>query len=374
MRIVQALGHLEPGGAVRIARSLEASFVERGATTHLIAMKEHSFALPEPSDQVLSAGAGGGVVATVRAALRLARLLLLTRPDVVISHTPRTAAVVNLVAAACRVPVRTVVQHTPVHHLSTHTRLLDRALGTLGIHSSVVFVGQEVLASFGRLPLTYRDRSRVIVNGVPPQTTSAVVVPKPRQAPTRTRALVVGRLDEDKNVGVLLEALARSDGHIELVVVGDGPSGEDLRSRARELNVDVSFLGQRSPAEVACLYADADVLLFPSRVEALPLVLMEAASAGLPVVASDIPACREVLADAGLFCDSEDVGAWVAALHRLQLDQDLRRHLAASCKERSRYFTLERMTGEYWELLTAMAHGASAEAPEIARVPSGHAA
>lgn len=99
------------------------------------------------------------------------------------------------------------------------------------------------------------------------------------------RILVAGRLVPTKRVDFAMEVLARQKNAWRLDVVGDGSQRADLEARARELNVSkhVRFHGHQS--NLASWYERADLLLFPSELESLGLVVLEAMSHGVPCVA-----------------------------------------------------------------------------------------
>ena len=130
--------------------------------------------------------------------------------------------------------------------------------------------------------------------------------------------LFVGRLSFEKGVDVLLDAWAGiGDTKMELQVVGDGPLRGELEGRA---GPGVRFLGHRPLSEVRRLMSEARALAFPSLTyENQPMVLLEAMSAGLPVIASRLGAIPEVfsgVSEFGLVAPG-DVAAWRSALRRL---------------------------------------------------------
>jgi CDP-glycerol glycerophosphotransferase len=123
---------------------------------------------------------------------------------------------------------------------------------------------------------------------------------------------------EPKAQDVLLEAFAkvfRGDTDAALVLVGDGPLREEAKRLAETLGVTnlVHFLNQE-PEPWPALTA-ADLFCFPSRYEGLPLVLLEAASCGLPIVASDIPEIRGLYpGDAWTLAPVNDVSRFADAM------------------------------------------------------------
>jgi glycosyltransferase involved in cell wall biosynthesis len=133
--------------------------------------------------------------------------------------------------------------------------------------------------------------------------------------------LFVGRLRIRKGVEVLLEAVARlsaARSDLRLLVAGDGEHRAALERRARELGRarQVAFLGRCDAARVRRLLAGARALAVPSIYEGMPLVVLEAMEAGVPVVASRVSGIPEVVADGetGWLVPPEDPAALAAAL------------------------------------------------------------
>jgi len=114
--------------------------------------------------------------------------------------------------------------------------------------------------------------------------------------------LSVGRLAREKNVELLLDALALTgDESLKLAVAGDGPTRGDLEQRANDLGIGrrTRFLGAVSRADLPDLYASADAFAMPSTTETQGLVQAEALAAGAYVIAADAPQNADVLGSAG---------------------------------------------------------------------------
>jgi len=114
-------------------------------------------------------------------------------------------------------------------------------------------------------------------------------------------ALFVGALDSAhrfKNVGGLLKAFAGiRTRDAQLWVVGDGDLKGELEAQAKRLGLRVRFVGKRCPEDLPPFYAAADVSVLPSvAVESFGLVLIESLACGTPVVASNLPGVRTVVA------------------------------------------------------------------------------
>ena len=119
----------------------------------------------------------------------------------------------------------------------------------------------------------------------------------------RPRILHVGRLSAQKNHEALLKSLQQMSGAY-LVLVGDGELRGTLEQQVRSMGLAdrVHFLGEVTPEEVRAVMNVCDLFMFPSVYEAMRMALIEAMAAGMPIVASDIPANREVLQNTGYLC------------------------------------------------------------------------
>jgi glycosyltransferase involved in cell wall biosynthesis len=123
--------------------------------------------------------------------------------------------------------------------------------------------------------------------------------------------LYVGRIAVEKNVEAFLEL----DLPGSKWVAGEGPQLAELKSRYPEVN----YLGVLSQAELAKVYAAADVFVFPSRTDTFGLVLLEALACGLPVAAYPVTGPIDVLGDGGAGAMHEDLRD--ACLDALKIDR-----------------------------------------------------
>jgi glycosyltransferase involved in cell wall biosynthesis len=150
----------------------------------------------------------------------------------------------------------------------------------------------------------------------------------------RTLVLHVSRLAVEKDVDTLVEAFRRARAALGdeacFVVAGDGPRAPGVR-RALPFAVHRGFLGR---GELADLYADADLFVFPSPTETCGLVVLEAMASGLPVIASDRGGVLENLRHGinGLVVPAGDPGAFAAGTVELARGSAQRDALAQAAR------------------------------------------
>ena len=206
-------------------------------------------------------------------------------------------------ARAAGVPVIVRTEHLP--YLLTDAEQQSRHRLLMAQLDGLICVSAEAADSFASAGVS-PALLRVVRNGIPilrPVEYVADVPDLRRQLglpPTVRLAITVARLSEQKGHRVLLEALPallKLTADVHLVWVGDGPLGTSLLAQAHRLGVqnNVHFLGHRS--DVSSLLANSDVFVLPSFFEGLPLVVLEAMAAALPVVATEVVGTKEAVID-----------------------------------------------------------------------------
>ena len=231
-----------------------------------------------------------------------------------------------------------------VHTEHSIEYLLDRPglrAGLRGLAWSVqtfAVLGERMYRYYAALGIA-PHRLKVIPNGVAllPPTTPA------RRADARQRLGVsqsfvvatVGRLAPEKNFPLLVDAFASAfagDAEAALVFIGDGSEREALRTRAAERGIGdrVFFLGWRR--DVAELLPGLDVFALSSFSEGLPMAMLEAMSAGVPVVSTAVGDIPNVVTDAvsGILIPPEDGAAMARAFATLRLAPAQATQLAAA--------------------------------------------
>jgi glycosyltransferase involved in cell wall biosynthesis len=200
---------------------------------------------------------------------------------------------------------------------------LHAALGWL-----TASLADVVLAPSAATALEIRRDYGVDRVGVLPNVTGGIPEPAPERSGEESGYLLfVGRLRIRKGVEVLLAALPalrRRFPAVRLLVAGDGEHRAALEGRAVELGLGsaVAFLGRADASRVRSLLVGARALVVPSTYEGMPLVVLEAMAAGVPVVASRVSGIPEVVeeGETGWLVPAEDPAALAEALAAVLAD------------------------------------------------------
>ena len=142
--------------------------------------------------------------------------------------------------------------------------------------------------------------------------------PGPRSDGQQKKFLAVGRFSpKHKGFDLLIQAFAlfaQKNQEWTLDIVGDGPEKDQLTRMIIENGLETRVQLHPFTNEIQTYYSSASIYVLSSRWEGMPLVLVEAMSHGLPIIASDIPTCQEVLGDFGLFFKNGDIQELVQRL------------------------------------------------------------
>ncbi len=279
--------------------------------------------------------------------------------DVVHFHLPYSAALGRLVVAC--VPARTrpvtiYTEHSMWNKVSPVVKTLNRAT----VHRDKALIAVSG-AAYDALPHALKPRAQVIVHGVDlSRLTAADGYDGEVRGEVRAElgipddevlVVTVANLRAEKGYDVLLDAARRVADRrlpIRFVAAGQGSLEDELVARRDELELGerFRFLGYRS--DVLRLLAAADVFVLPSHQEGLPVVLMEAMSMGLAIVATSVGGVPQVITDGtnGLLVPPGDAGALARAIESVAVDLDLRRLLGRRAKQDSAAFDAARASGE----------------------------
>lgn len=295
--------------------------------------------------------------------LRLARLWRDERVDVV--HAHQYGPFFYSLAARLRGPRRPILftehgRHQPDYprrkRMLANRLLLARRDRVVGVGAAV----RQALIDNEGLPA---DRVSVLYNGIDVTAFSA----NPDRAAARRELgvgpddfviLQVARLDYLKDHATALRTLARVP-NAYLLLIGEGPERPAIERLIGELNLGgrVRLLGLRQ--DVSRLLHGADLFLLTSVSEGIPLTVLEAMAAGLPVVATDVGGLREVVDDGttGYLAPARDDAALAECVRKLAGSPNLRHQQGVAGRERAaRHFDQPRMCADYGRHYRELAH------------------
>ncbi len=260
----------------------------------------------------------------------VSRRIAALAPDVLHGHGAKGAALVRLAprpnhAIRAYTPHGGSLVYAPGTRRGDFYRLLERVLNRRT--DLFLFESGYIADTFRTRIGTPRALSRVVRNGVGGAEFSPVAT-----RPDASDIVCVGELRPVKAIDILLEAMAalRQSGRIvRATIAGEGPDGPQLRAQAERLVLadQVRFVGHR-PAREA--FAMGRILVMPSRAESLPYVVLEAAAAGMPIIATRVGGIHEIFGpQADRLIPADDIGALVAAI-RAALDDPAQLHRDAA--------------------------------------------
>ncbi len=149
---------------------------------------------------------------------------------------------------------------------------------------------------------------------------------------------IIARLSEEKGHQVLLEAFAKvveQYDQARLLLVGDGPLHDELLEQARALEIfdKVNFAGSQTGVER--ILNDMDCYVSPSHTEGMPMSILEAMAAALPIVATDVGAVGHLLRDDyGKLVEAGNVDAFAVQMQSILDEQEMIQVLGTKCRKR----------------------------------------
>ena len=291
----------------------------------------------------------------VESVLRVRRHLARVRPDVVHTHLGAADVHGTMAARSLRMPVVStihLVAPPALGELDRREAARERLMAVTRRHGShrVIAVSDAARDAYLRAGLDRASRVVTVHNGIAarrPQRSREQLRAElglPADAPVVAMVSVL-RAGKGHDVGIeAVRALRERHPQLRLLVVGDGPARAEVEARAAPLGDAVVLTGFRR--DVVELLAASDMLLLPSRMDAFPTSLLEAASVGVPAVATAVGGIPEIVDDGetGLLIPAPpEAGAVTAAIGALLDDPDLRVRLGEAARDRfAARFTAER--------------------------------
>lgn len=365
-RVVLIQTQAEAAGAQEVSRLLAAGLAARGHAVHQVFFFRRTAAFDDDPRAIICAPVRpSSPLALLRMLLVLRRSISRLRPDAVICFQ-HFGNLLGSLAARSAGTRQVIANHNGLQDLlSPWVVAADRLLGTAGAYSTIVVNSAATAREYEGHPERYRRRIARVDHGFEAKTSGL--------APRAARASFglsgapvllgsVARLAPKKHLDAAIRLLPARP-HWHLALAGQGPARGDLEALAASLGCAdrVHFVGELTPGRIGDLLAAMDVFVFPSLTETFGLAAVEAAQAGVPVVANDHPALREVLAVEGrpcaLFTAAAETGDFVAAVDRVLADPRLAAEITRTGRRLGAKFPLEAMVDGYEALLLRPASG-----------------
>lgn len=355
--ILMVVTSLVYGGAEMQVVSLSAQLAARGWKVHVVTLldpEEFREQLLADGVRVHSLGMTRGV-ANPGAAFELARIYRTVRPAVVHSHMVHA----NLLARTARLITPLDYLIATAHSIMEGSRNRELAYRALDSFSELTTnVSRAGTDRYNLVGATRPDKSLFVPNGV-----NLEAFNRNEELSRHIRSelglgdefmwLSVGRFAEEKDYPNLLRAFAAEERQSFLVMVGDGALRHASEELAQSLAISdrIRFLGIRT--DVAELMGAADAFVLSSAWEGLPLVLLEAAAVGLPIVTTDVGGTSDIVNEkTGILVPPRDHRALSDAMSALErTSAGKRREMGANARQhvQTRY-DIERVV-DTWEII-----------------------
>jgi sugar transferase (PEP-CTERM/EpsH1 system associated) len=281
---------------------------------------------------------------------KLIRFFRRERPAVVHTHGPDPMFYGAWAALFAGVPTRLHTLHDTMLADAPWRHRLKFKLAARALHFLVAVSKAAEHIAAGELTTT---RLLTIQNGIDQKRFS------PSAAPRHSSSCIIGtvaRLSPEKGIDRLIDAfaaLATRHPAIQLLIAGDGPARPALVEQVNRLGLTdrVTFTGHCD--RVKSVLDRLDVFVLPSLTEGIPLALLEAMAAGVPVIATAVGGVPEVVEDgvSGVLVPADDVTALAGAIDQIVADPSRRRDLAQNGRTRVvDRFSLSAMAAAYREL------------------------
>lgn len=336
------------GGVEILAAQTVEGLISRGVDVAVVTSHDDSLSLPDLGDHagapvhrlpLRRALATGDIEELMRQRRRVDRLKGELAPDIVHVFGLGPSTLFHLQTQRAPHPPVLVTMHGEV--LRGGGDRGDTVLEkTLASASAVLCVSGAVLEATRALSPEVVARSSLLYSGVRP-----MIAMSARESATGSRGpllLCLGRFVRDKGFDLAIAAFASIAEAIpaaRLVLAGDGPERRALEAQAAALRLGerVQFVGWADANQVAGLLAATSVLLMPSRREGLPLVAIQAAQMGVPVVGTAVGGLPEVVVhgETGLIVAPENSEALSTSIASLLGDRAAMQRMGSAARRRA---------------------------------------
>jgi len=372
VKVMQIIARMNVGGpAVIVAelmRGLDKSAFEQILVTGYCDENESDYLDTVATDikatRIAGLGRSVSLIADLKAFFGLVSLIRKFKPDVIHTHTAKAGVLGRLASLlAGRGAVRVHTFHGHLLHgyfnfaITQIVILIEKFFAART--SVLIAIGSKVkddliAAGIGRI-----DKYRVFFPGLPaPKSYSKVGAQQAIGISSEVLyCTFVGRLTQIKRPDRLLDVAAECKKRgvdLRFLVAGEGELFESSKARCEREQLNVTFFGWRNDIEQ--IFAASDLAILTSDNEGIPLTLIQAAQAGLPIVATDVGSISDiVINESNGYLTETSAIAIADAIEKLVRDEQLRKLMGQAGKARAtQYFSLERMVNDHSDLYRSL--------------------
>jgi len=371
IKVMQIIARMNVGGpAVIVAelmRGLDSTQFEQVLVTGYCDVNEADYLDEVATDikatRIAGLGRSISLVTDLRAFFGLIAMIKKLKPDVIHTHTAKAGVLgrlASIIAGRGAIRIHTFHGHLLHGYFSGwKTQLviaIEKALAARTHY--LIAIGTVVKNDLLAAGIGKPEQYRVFFPGLPkPHTAGKSELRKELELdPATIYCTFVGRLTQIKRPDRLLDiakVVAKENMPIHFLVAGEGELFESSRARATAQNLPITFLGWRK--DIDQLFTASDIAILTSDNEGIPLTLIQAAQAALPIVAPAVGSISDIVEDSKTgFLTKPEPAAMAAKVITLATNAQLRNQLGAAGRERAdTYFSQARMLRDHTEIYNA---------------------
>jgi len=372
VKVMQIIARMNVGGpAVIVAelmRGLDKSAFEQILVTGFCDENEADYLDTVAKDikatRIAGLGRSVSLIADLKAFFGLVSLIRKYRPDVIHTHTAKAGVLGRLASLlAGRGAVRVHTFHGHLLHgyfNSVVTKVVILIEKFFAARTSVLIaIGSKVKDELISAGIGRSDKYRVFFPGLPtPKIISKADAQTALGIGSQTLFITfVGRLTQIKRPDRLLDVAneCKTRGlDVHFLIAGEGELFESCKERAKRENLNLTFFGWRS--DIDQIFAASDIAILTSDNEGIPLTLIQAAQASLPIVATNVGSISDiVISESTGYLTAKNASDMADAIEKLARDAQLRKMMGEAGKARAtQYFSLERMLKDHTDLYRSL--------------------
>ena len=365
LSVVLFIGCLSGGGAERVVANLANYLARKGHDVTILAVStERTYPISEEVKLVqLCSDRERRLPHKVLNVLRMMRLtyfFLMKKPDVYLTFLPKLTKTILSFRKLIKAPIVLAERADPGTHYNSSPQNRKSMENYYPMADAFVFQTTDARDFYAEKLGLQNMKCTVIPNAV-----NSAFVGKCYEGERSKRIVSAGRLDEQKNYALLIEAFSefnkKRPGY-QLVIYGEGPQRSILEQRIAELSVtDCVLLPGRTDRIVEAI-RDASLFVLPSDYEGMPNALAEAMALGLPCIATDCPAggSRFLIKNRenGILIPVRDRQALVEAMHEVLSNPEAAEVLARNARMIADELTPEKTYGAWEQFINSVVSAA----------------